>query len=178
MSEESNPREQQSAVIESARLMEVSLTNSQFAVDPDFRSEQEASDKFIDEVVLNTHFDADHQLLLGHVQCRVWMNRASDKTTEERPSIEEALAQSLFSVEAEYFVVFQLSGQHTEDSIKAFFERTGSFAAWPYFRALVSSFAAAAGVSVPVLPIKRVLVPFKAEGGYASGKELAVTNAN
>jgi preprotein translocase subunit SecB len=113
-----------------------------------------------------THYDPAAEMLLGYIQCRIWMNKASDKTLETKPSLDEAFEKSLFSISAKYFVAFKIEGSHEKGCVDSFYERTAPFTAWPYFRALVAQLAAAANLEIPVLPIKRVLVPFKSGGGY------------
>lgn len=166
MSEGSARDEKYNGVIDRARLMEVVLTSSEFSVSHNFADEKEASDKFIDEDVMDLHYDPAEEMVFGYVQCRVWMNRASDNAPETKPSLEEAIDKSVFSVQATYFVAVNVEGTHDEGDVKAFFERTGPFVAWPYFRAHVAQLAAAANYEIPILPIKRVLVPFTVGGGY------------
>ncbi len=61
--------------------------------------------------------------------------------------------QRAIHVTAKYFVSYAVEGGCDEMSAKLFIERVGRLAAYPYFRALVSSLVAQAGAQVPPLPI-------------------------
>jgi preprotein translocase subunit SecB len=61
--------------------------------------------------------------------------------------------QRVISVSARYFVSYHVDGGCTQDMANLFISRVGRLAAYPYFRALVSSLVSQAGAQVPPLPI-------------------------
>ena len=68
---------------------------------------------------------------------------------------------------ARYFVSYRVEGGCDQDLAELFVDRVGKLAAYPYFRALVGSLTAQAGVQVPALPIlsfrpRNIRVPAKA----------------
>jgi hypothetical protein len=152
--------------VDRAELLEVLLESSSFKVDHEFRGEEEASDKFINQRIdEKPDYDPESQMLFGTVRFRVWMNRPEDKA-EEAESADESFGSGRLSIETLYVVVFRVTGSHSSDTLSKFFERTAPFSAWPYFRSLVAQFAAASRLEIPILPIKRLSVPFKTGGDY------------
>jgi preprotein translocase subunit SecB len=59
----------------------------------------------------------------------------------------------VFTVAANYLVGYSIQGECDEAAGQLFVERVGRIAAYPYFRGLVSSLVAEAGVTLPPLPI-------------------------
>ncbi len=57
---------------------------------------------------------------------------------------------------ARYFVSYRIGDALDEATARLFVDRVGRLAAYPYFRALVSSLVAQAGAQVPTLPILTV----------------------
>lgn len=53
---------------------------------------------------------------------------------------------------AQYVVFYHLPENATEDAAKGFCRNVGMFAAYPYFRALVSRFSSEANLNLPMLP--------------------------
>lgn len=53
---------------------------------------------------------------------------------------------------AEYIVFYRTPEGATEEGAKGYFRNVGMFAAYPYFRALVSRFSAEGNLDLPVLP--------------------------
>ena len=64
-----------------------------------------------------------------------------------------------------------MGGEGERDSVKTFFERMAPLACWPYFRSHVANVAAEAGISIPVVPIKKLRFPVKEAGGYIDPDE-------
>lgn len=53
---------------------------------------------------------------------------------------------------AQYVVFYRLPKDATEEAAKGFCRNVGMFAAYPYFRALVSRFSSEANLNLPMLP--------------------------
>jgi hypothetical protein len=53
---------------------------------------------------------------------------------------------------AQYVVYYLLPANATEEAAKGFCRNVGMFAAYPYFRALVSRFSSEANLNLPMLP--------------------------
>lgn len=166
MSEVKTRSDDYTKAVERASLEAVSLQSSSFSSHHDFHDEQEAADKFIDQEVVEPHYDAKSGYLMGHVRCRVWMNKGADNAKSGEKSPDEYFATAIFAVEAKYLVVFRIPGEHKEETTTAFFNRMAPFSVWPYFRTHVSGIAAEANLEVPILPIKKLFQPVKSAGGY------------
>lgn len=54
---------------------------------------------------------------------------------------------------AEYLVMYEFSSSVDKDAAEAFCKRVGLYAAYPYYRALVSQLSAAANLDLPTLPM-------------------------
>lgn len=145
--------------VERASLERISLRENAFRVSADYRKHLKDADRFIDQTVHSPHFEKG--LLIGTIECRVWMRKNGDKAEEGAE-----LEGSIFSIESRYVVVFKVPGEHSAETVEAFFDRVGPFSVWPYFRTHVAHIAAEAGIDVPILPIKKLFQPVREAGGY------------
>lgn len=151
--------------VEQASLTDIMLTASTFAVSHEFHDFYEGAQKFVDQsLVEEPHYDTEQGLLVGAVRCRVWMNKGDYDLAEDED--DGAFHAAIFAVEATYGVVFVIPGEHDDETIRTFFERMAPFATWPYFRTHLAQTASAAGLEIPILPIKKLFHPVKAAGGY------------
>lgn len=160
-------------VVKKALLEDVLLSASSFKASIEYKANPAGVQRLLNSSVKNWHYEAG--LLIGEVQCNVWINRADAKETDSGAidtAIEEPnLDKCLFSVETLYTVVFKVPGEHRQETIKAFFDRMAPFAVWPYFRTHVATLASAAQMDVPVLPIKKLFQSVETAGTYVDPGE-------
>lgn len=155
-------------VVEDATLENIRLVSSSFKISPKFREDDHEVKRFIDQEVKGVDFDQAAGALVGMVRCRCWMG--SDPKTgtgsTEVSSETDPQKASLLTINAQYVLLFKISGEHGSDSIATFFHRVGPISVWPYFRAHVAAIAAEGNVDIPVLPIKRLVHRVKAAENY------------
>jgi hypothetical protein len=171
MSEETRSKaEQYNAVVAKARLLDVMLTSSNFSVAHGFRGNEGDAAKFLDEACDAPSYLIEDHMVFGEVRFRVWMAEQGDDLSKHKDG-EAFFKASPLQIEANYIVAFDLPGEHDEDNVVSFFQRTAAFTAWPYFRAIIAQFSAASEVEIPILPIKQLSVPFRTGAGYAGTPE-------
>jgi hypothetical protein len=157
-----------SKVVKRASLENILLTASSFRVSHEYsQAVQDGVKRYLANSVQDTHFDAESNLLVGKVQCRVWMNRKG-KEADHGPS-----EKSIFSVVASYVVIFEVPGEHKQDVLNVFMDRMGPFSVWPYFRGHVARVASEANLDVPILPIKKLFQSVEAVSGYVEPEDSA-----
>jgi hypothetical protein len=149
--------------VDQASLERISLRSSAFQLRLDeYRQNEKDAARFIDQEVSEPHFDEESKVLVGTVDCRVWMGKPDQSGRDK----EELFAESFFSVEASYAVIFRIPGDHSVETLHAFFIRMAPFSVWPYFRAHVAAIAAEANLRIPIIPIKKLFRPVASAGGY------------
>ena len=120
-----------------ARLEGINLFVSQFALDPDCLLNQGQWKLSYGRKVLSCHFsDEDHSA------AAVFQYNVTAKYGRKR---------ALHFV-ADYGVFYHIPNGATEEAAMGFCRNVGTFAAYPYFRALFSQLAAEAGLRMPPLP--------------------------
>lgn len=137
--------------VEHATLDVIRLVSSSFKVDPAFHDQE--MKRFIAQEVQGVDYNEETGSLFGMVLCRCWMApKASDS---------EASAVSkdtkLLSIDAEYIILFSVTGEHTKDTMQTFFNQIAPMSVWPYFRSHVASKAAEGHVEIPTLPLKKLV---------------------
>ena len=146
-------------VVSSASLEDLLLTFSVFKASLAFRASGDDVERSADSEPINCMMDDG--ILIGEVQCNVLIEKAKG---EEQPGDREG--DRLFSVDARYTVAFKVTGEHSQDAARAFFNKMAPVAVWPYFRSYVAALAASANVDVPILPLKKLVQSLKAVEGY------------
>ncbi len=158
--------------VEHASLEVVRLVSSSFDVDPRFHDEGLEIERFVTQNVRGFEFIETSRSLLGMVQCKFWVQRASEKTDDSAEDSKElAKEEKLASIDARYLVLFKVSGEHTAESLKVFFNQIAPISVWPYFRVHVASLSAEADLDIPPLPLKKLVHKVKAAGNYVNPED-------
>jgi preprotein translocase subunit SecB len=125
------------AVATTARLEAINLLSNHFTIDPNCLIEQDQWKLSHGRKVLSCHFsDEDHSvaaILQYNVTAKFGRKRALHCT-------------------ADYGVFYAIPNGATQEAASAFCRNVGTFAAYPYFRALFAQLAGEAGLMLPPLP--------------------------
>jgi hypothetical protein len=130
------------AVVAAANLSAVILMRSNFEMDAEYlpaNISREKRPKFTtDWNFVSVDFDADEGIATGIFQfdLRVKFGR-----------------KNLLKISSSYLVAYDDLFNHDEEIVSVFLKRVGRFAAYPYFRALVSQYSWSSEANLPVLPI-------------------------
>jgi hypothetical protein len=120
-----------------ARLEGINLLASRFAIDPDCITNQSQWKLSYGRKILSSHFsEQEHSagaIFQYHVTAKYGRKRA-------------------LHFEADYAVFYQTPDGATEEAAMGFCRNVGTFAAYPYFRALFSQLSGEAGLRMPPLP--------------------------
>jgi hypothetical protein len=129
-------------VVDSARLVEVTLVGCSFNVAPEFHNEtneKEFSVGFAEQPELT--FEPDPGLAVGIFR---WEVRVAHKT------------KTILEIEAKYLVVYDQLQQKADGAVRAFMLQHGKLMTYPYFRTFVAQLSWAGAVNLPVLPVLRI----------------------
>ena len=125
------------AVAKAAALEGISLFASRFEVNPECLGDQEKWKLSYGRKILSCQFSEDDRSVVGifeyFVTAKVGRKRA-------------------LYCSAQYGVFYGTPRGATEAGAKGFCRNVGTFAAYPYFRALFAQLVAATGISLPPLP--------------------------
>jgi len=125
-------------VVDNAELVTIQLRRHEFDVDGEFYNPDAGKRLSFDKACLGCNYDEETSMVAGTFRFSVGA-KAGRKTV-------------LKSV-ADYLVVYEFGEPVDENAAKAFCSRVGLFAAYPYYRALVSSLSASANLNLPTLPM-------------------------
>lgn len=125
------------AVATAAQLQGINLLSSQFNVDPACISTQGLWKLSYERKLLACHFSDDGRNVAAILQYQV-----TAKSSRKR---------ALFC-SADYGVFYQMPDGATQEAVTGFFRNVGTFAAYPYFRALFAQLVSEAGLTLPPLP--------------------------
>lgn len=127
------------AVALSAKLTAVSLLSSRFDVKPDILGAGDSADLKLSygRTLMACQFDRE----LGQVAA-LFQYHVTGKSGRRK----------VLSCVVDYLVSYEIALDAAELAALGFCRNTGSFAAYPYFRALVAQFAWGAGLNLPPLP--------------------------
>jgi hypothetical protein len=125
------------AVATSAQLKAINLLSNLFKIDPDCLMDQDQWKLSYGRKVLSCQFSEDEQSVAAILQYNV-----TAKLGRKR---------ALHCV-ADYGVLYQTPEGATEEAAIGFCRNIGTFAAYPYFRALFSQLVGEASVIMPPLP--------------------------
>jgi hypothetical protein len=125
------------AVATAARLEGINLLSAQFSIDPDCLMNQTQWKLGYGRKILSCHFsEGEHSvaaIFQYHVTAKFGRKRAMHCV-------------------ADYGVFYQTPDDATEEAAMGFCRNVGTFAAYPYFRALFAQLVAEAGLRLPALP--------------------------
>ena len=125
------------AVAKAAQLEGINLLSTQFSIDPDCLMNQGQWKLSYGRKILSCHFsDEEHSvaaIFQYHVTARLGRKRA-------------------LYCSADYGVFYHTPDGATEEAAMGFCRNVGTFAAYPYFRALFSQLVGEAGLRMPPLP--------------------------
>lgn len=120
-----------------AQLLEIRLLKSNFSVEPEFSSAEEDVNLSFGREALSCFYEAGGTSVAGIFKYHVFGKRGRAK---------------LLKCEAEYVVIYRVPDTSAEEAARGFCRNVGTFAAYPYFRALVAQLTWGAGVTLPPLP--------------------------
>lgn len=120
-----------------AQLHEIRLLKSGFVVEPDFYSVQDETQLSFGREVLSCSFEPDEGIVAAIFKYHVFAKHGRSKPMK---------------CEAEYVVIYGVPGSASEEAARGFCRNVGAFAAYPYFRTLVSQLTWGAGIALPPLP--------------------------
>lgn len=125
------------AVAKGADLEGISLFSSKFDIDPQCLGEQDKWKLSYGRRILSCQFSEEDRSVVGIFEYHV-----TAKSGRKR---------ALHCV-AQYGVFYGTPEGATEEGAKGFCRNVGTFAAYPYFRALFANLVAATGLNLPPLP--------------------------
>jgi hypothetical protein len=129
------------SVVDASELSNVLLISLTFSVDPEYYSDDGSDRKLrFDAEVDTPHFDSESGSATGLFH---WFLEA--KKGEEVQ----------LSVKSSWYILYTGLKDQNEDAIRAFVERIGRLATYPYFRTLVSQITWASGTNLPIMPVLR-----------------------
>jgi hypothetical protein len=120
-----------------ASLLEIRLLKTNFIVEPEFYAVQDEARLSFGREVVSCAFEPDKGTVAAIFKYHVYGKQGRSK---------------LLRCEAEYTVIYEVSPTSPEEAARGFCRNVGGFAAYPYFRALVSQLTWGAGVALPPLP--------------------------
>ena len=125
-------------VVGNAQLVTIQLRKHNFDVDADFYDPQVERKLSFNKECLACTFDPESNSIAGSFRFSI-LGKLGRK--------------SVLKSAADYLVIYQFADVVAEDAATAFCQRIGLYAAYPYYRALVSSLSAAANLDLPTLPM-------------------------
>jgi len=125
------------AVATAAELLEIRLLKTNFGVEPEFYGVQDEARLSFGREVLSCSFKPEDGTVAAIFKYHVYGKQGRSK---------------LLKCEAEYAVIYAVPSSSPEEAARGFCRNVGAFAAYPYFRALVSQLSWGAGVNLPPLP--------------------------
>jgi len=125
------------AVATAAELLEIRLLKSGFAVEPEFYAAQDEARLSFGREVVSCSFDPQDGTVAAIFRYHVFGKQGRSK---------------LLKCEAEYVVIYSIPPSSPEEAARGYCRNVGAFAAYPYFRALVSQLTWGAGITLPPLP--------------------------
>lgn len=125
-------------VVASAELLTIQVAKTKFDVRPDFYDPEVQKKLAFDHQEAGASFDAEQNVVIGRFQfgCEAMDRR-----------------KLLLKATAEYNVIYEVHEGANPEAVKAFCNRVGIYAAYPYFRALVAHLCWAANAKLPPLPV-------------------------
>lgn len=124
-------------VARNAQLEAINLLDSQFKINPECLADQENWKLSYGRQILSCQFSEEDGNVAGIFQYNVTAKLGRKKAAH---------------FVAEYVVFYGVPGDVTDTSALGFCHNIGSFAAYPYFRALFAHMASEAGINFPPLP--------------------------
>jgi preprotein translocase subunit SecB len=118
-------------------LIEIRLLKSSFLVEPDFYAVQDETKLSFGRETVSCSVDSADNTVAAIFKYNVLAKQGRSK---------------LLRCEAEYVVIYEVKSVSPHAAMAAFCRNVGAFAAYPYFRALVSQLTWGAGVTLPPLP--------------------------
>lgn len=125
-------------VVDTASLVTIQLRKHDFDVKADFYSPSTKRKLGFERECGGALYDQESQVVAGTYRFVV--------------SAKASRRVILKSV-AEYLVMYEFSQPVDKDAAEAFCKRVGLYAAYPYYRALISQLSAAANLDLPTLPM-------------------------
>lgn len=133
-----NPKEYNKLVAH-ARLQAIRLINSKYDIKPmAVSASREDWDYNITNRLLDFHCDCDALIISG-----TWEYTANCNWKRKK----------LVTVTARYSVTYRLGSECDAEAARAFFERVGRFAAYPYFRGTFAMLTQQSGIMLHPLPM-------------------------
>lgn len=120
-----------------AELLEIRLLKSNFVVEPEFYSAQDEANLSFGREVLSCSVNSAESTVAAIFKYHVYAKQGRSK---------------LLRCEAEYVVIYRVPNSSPPEAARGFCRNVGAFAAYPYFRALVSQATWGAGITLPPLP--------------------------
>jgi hypothetical protein len=124
-------------VVAGSTLVTIQMKNTSFDVDSNYFGSEESHKLHFDRSLESCLFDAEDRSLAGFFRFTVTAKHGR-KTVLKANSV--------------YLVLYSLNFDADESAAKAFCERVGVFAAFPYFRSLVAHLSWESNTRLPPLP--------------------------
>ncbi len=159
---EEQHRDDYNKVVASAELGAIQLIKLDFVVSPEYYINAEAAK--LGYVI--TPESCDYNEEGGFCACVI--NFQVDAALED---------ESLLRCSASYLIMYEISETCEPNAVKAFVERVGVFACYPYFRGVFANLDWAANTHLPPLPVHRETVKRKAKRKSRS-KAAKISGAN
>jgi len=125
------------AVAMSARLEGINLLSNSFIVDPDCLTSQLKWKLSYGRKVLMCHFSREEQTVTAILRYHVTAKHGRKKA---------------LNCVADYGIFYHTPDNATQEAAIGFCHNVGTFAAYPYFRALFAQLVGEAGINMPPLP--------------------------
>nr|WP_314121364.1 hypothetical protein [uncultured Brevundimonas sp.] len=130
--------EKYNQVVDNATLVTIQLRKHDFDVKAEFYDPTLPKKLGFDRECVGAIYDAESRVVAATYQFVI--------------SAKAARRVVLKSV-AEYLVMYEFEAEVDQQAAEAFCKRIGLYAAYPYYRALVSQLSAAANLNLPTLPM-------------------------
>ena len=126
------------AVARTSSLAMIRLVKTEFECEPDFHAFEDQIKLSVNRQCLTCSVSDDGDAVMAMFKFRA-MGKYKRRT--------------LFKGEAVYAIMYDLPEGGEENAAQAFCRNVGQYAAYPYFRSLMSQYAWAAEASLPPLPV-------------------------
>ncbi len=125
-------------VVANAELVTIQLRRHDFDVAAEFYDPAAKKKLKFNRECLACTFDAESSAVAGTFRFGI---------------VGKAARKAVLKSTADYLVIYQFEQSVSDLAAEAFCQRIGLYAAYPYYRALVSSLSAAANLDLPTLPM-------------------------
>lgn len=125
-------------IVDSAKLQTVQALKVAFEVSPDYYDEDVEKAFHVDRQNIGTTYDANGDAVAGSFAFSVTVKAGRNKLLKAR---------------GEYLVIYAVHSGADPAAAEAFCTRVGHFAAYPYFRAMLSHLSWESNANLPPLPV-------------------------